>query len=109
MFGKILICLDGSDLAEKILPYAIEQAKRFDSEVALFRAIIDPAILSPAIPGMPGLPLGVEKPLIKEKMEAETYLKSMADRLQSEEKLRVSYDSVLGAAGAVYRRVLWNA
>jgi nucleotide-binding universal stress UspA family protein len=99
MFGKILVCLDGSKLAENILPYAIEQAKRFGSEIVLLRVIIEPTILSPALPGMPGLPLGVEKSIIKDESDAETYLTSMADRLQSEEKLRVSYDRVLGAAG----------
>lgn len=99
MFGKIVVCLDGSNLAEKILPYVIEQAKRFDSEIVLLRVISEPTIISPAIPGMPGLPIGVKKSLTREEAEAEAYLKSVADRILSEEKLRVSYDRVLGPAG----------
>lgn len=39
MFERILVCLDGSELAEQILPYAKEQAKRFNSKLILFQAI----------------------------------------------------------------------
>jgi len=39
MFEKILICLDGSKLAEQILPYAIEEAIRFRSKVVLLQII----------------------------------------------------------------------
>ncbi|MBT7080141.1 MAG: universal stress protein, partial [Chloroflexi bacterium] len=35
MFNKILVCLDGSKLAEQILPFAIEQAKKLKSSVTL--------------------------------------------------------------------------
>jgi nucleotide-binding universal stress UspA family protein len=39
MFGRILVCLDGSDLAEQVVPYARVQASQFGSEVHLLRAI----------------------------------------------------------------------
>ena len=48
MFKKILVCLDGSELAEVILPYALEQAKRFGSELVLFRAFSDRGVTLPA-------------------------------------------------------------
>ncbi len=102
MFKKILVCLDGSDLAEKILPYAIEQAKRFDSELVLFRAFSEPSAISLAIPGMPGVPIETkrtEKHLIEDEQEAEIYLKSLADKVQAEEKIKVNYEKVLGVAG----------
>jgi nucleotide-binding universal stress UspA family protein len=102
MFKKILVCLDGSKLAEAILPYAIEQAKCFGSELVLFRAISEPSAIGLAIPGMPGLPLetsGAGKHLLEDESEAEMYLKSFQDKLQSEEKLIVSYEKVLGPAG----------
>jgi len=38
MFETVLVCLDGSGLAEQIVPYASIQALRFGSEVHLFRA-----------------------------------------------------------------------
>jgi nucleotide-binding universal stress UspA family protein len=39
MFEKILVCLDGSSFAEHILPYAMEQAKHFESKIVLLRVI----------------------------------------------------------------------
>lgn len=48
MFGRILVPLDGSRLSEKALPYAVELAKRFDSEVILIRAVA-PASVQPAL------------------------------------------------------------
>ncbi|MBN1368836.1 MAG: universal stress protein [Dehalococcoidaceae bacterium] len=39
MFEKILVCLDGSSLAEQILPYAIEEAIQFDSLLVLLQVI----------------------------------------------------------------------
>jgi nucleotide-binding universal stress UspA family protein len=37
MFNKILVCLDGSEISEQILPYAIEQALQFNSKLVLLR------------------------------------------------------------------------
>ncbi len=102
MFKKILVCLDGSNLAEQILPYVIEQARRFRSELVLFRVVSVSSPVSLAIPGMPGLPMETragEKHLAEEEKESETYLKSLAEKLQTEKKLKVSYDKVYGAAG----------
>jgi nucleotide-binding universal stress UspA family protein len=102
MFKKILVCLDGSKLAETILPYAVEQAKRFDSELILFRAFSENNPLSLAMPGMPGVPLdskNVERHFIETELEVETYLKTAASRIQSDHQLNVSYESALGAAG----------
>jgi nucleotide-binding universal stress UspA family protein len=102
MFTKVLVCLDGSKLAEQILPYAVEQARHFESELVLFRALSEPSTISLAMPGMPGLPLESrtgEKRLESDEKEAENYLKSLADRIQSEEKLTVSYDVQIGVAG----------
>lgn len=104
MFKKILVCLDGSKLAEAILPYAIEQARRFKSELVLFRAYFEPLPVSLAMPGIPGVPLEanrVEKRLIIDEEEAELYLKSLADKLQTETNLMVNYDKMLGVAGPV--------
>jgi len=50
MYKKILVCLDGSSLAEKILPYAAEQATRFDSDMVLFRAISEAYLIGLALP-----------------------------------------------------------
>jgi len=46
MFKKILVCLDGSSLAEQILPHATEQAIKFDCKVVLLRVIDVPATVA---------------------------------------------------------------
>ncbi len=103
MDKKILVCLDGSKLAEAIIPYAVEQARRLNNQLLLFRAYSEPAIISPAMPGMPGFP--IESPrggrdLIEDEQEAETYLKILADKLRKKSKISVSYSKVLGPPGS---------
>ena len=39
MFARILVPLDGSRMSEKALPFAVELAKRFDSELVLLRVV----------------------------------------------------------------------
>jgi len=51
MFERILVCLDGSKLAEQILPYAVEEAFRFQGKIILFQAVPEPVAYSPGIPG----------------------------------------------------------
>jgi nucleotide-binding universal stress UspA family protein len=43
MFKNILVCLDGSKLAEQILPYIEIQALQFNSKVTLFQVVSLPA------------------------------------------------------------------
>jgi nucleotide-binding universal stress UspA family protein len=102
MFKKILVCLDGSKLAEEILPYAVEQARRFESELVLFRAYSESPTISLAMPGMPGVPIDtkrLEKQLLEDEREVEAYLKSCAEKLQAQNPLKISYTGVLGSAG----------
>ena len=102
MFKKIMVCLDGSKLAEQILPYAVEEAKRFASELVLFKAFSESSTISLALPGMPGVPIdtgNVEKNLKEAERESEMYLKYLSEKLQGETGLTVSYDKVLGNAG----------
>jgi len=63
MFKKILVPLDGSRFSSKALPYAVEIARRFESEVLLLR------VLKPTAPmaalGMGAIP-GTESPVTLE-------------------------------------------
>jgi nucleotide-binding universal stress UspA family protein len=102
MFNKILVCLDGSDLAEQILPYAVEQALRFESKMVLFMAFTEPGLTSVALPGFPGVPVetrGMEKQVQKEEKDAGDYLKTVADKLLSENKIEAECVTVFGVAG----------
>lgn len=85
MFEKILVCLDGSKLAEQILPYATEEALRFHSKVVLLHVVPEPVIVTPGIPGTGGTP--VETPRMLEQMqkeqnEATAYLDHLAHQLR---------------------------
>ena len=104
MYKKILVCLDGSDLAEKVLPYAIEEASHANSELVLFMAISEPYFFSLALPGMPSVPIDTtrtEKLIIQEEKEARGYLNTVADKIHAEKKLNVSFDTRQGTPGPV--------
>ena len=104
MFKKILVCLDGSELAEKILPYAVQEATHFDSELVLFRVFSESGLISLAVPGIPGIqvnPGTVEQRVIEDEKVIEEYLNQLASRLQSENKLHITCDSRRGSAGPV--------
>jgi nucleotide-binding universal stress UspA family protein len=76
MYKKILVPLDGSELAEKALEHAEKLAETFDAEIILFQVL----------PFMPvyGSPEWV-MPLIvddKQKEAAETYLTNLAEEIK---------------------------
>jgi nucleotide-binding universal stress UspA family protein len=102
MFKKILVCLDGSELAEKVLLYAEEQAERFDSELVLFMSVSEPVFITPGVPGIPGFPVDTmnrENLIYTEKNAADIYLRSVADKILSEKKIKVFFESAVGTAG----------
>jgi nucleotide-binding universal stress UspA family protein len=104
VFKKILVCLDGSDLAEKILPYAIEEAKRFEGQLVLFRVYSETAIISLALPGIPGVQMdaaGVERRMQEDQAATADYLKMMVNKLCEEKDLSVAWAAERGAAGPV--------
>jgi nucleotide-binding universal stress UspA family protein len=78
MFEKILVCLDGSSLAEQILPYATEQALHFHSKIVLLRVIRVPGR---ALPGEPELVEEEDEPVTAEEDEIVTYLDNVTDAL----------------------------
>jgi nucleotide-binding universal stress UspA family protein len=102
MFKKIMVCLDGSDLAEQILPYALEQALHFGSTIILCRIYSEPSFTSVGIPGFPAVPVetaGMAKQATKNQLESVSYLKSLAERLQTMHKIKPEYVAVFGSPG----------
>lgn len=102
MFKKILVCLDGSALAEQILPYAAEQALCCQSKMFLMHVSTIPVIVAPAIPGygpavLRPTPATVEK-IEKEEETAEAYLERLSQPLR-EKGLDVECLSVAGTPG----------
>jgi nucleotide-binding universal stress UspA family protein len=86
MFRRILICLDGSSLSEQVLPYAIEQAVHFKSQLVLLR-IIMPLTATPAVAGP--ITEGMVEKEAEAKKAAEAYLVKLAQKLSREKKLKV--------------------
>ena len=103
MFKKILVCLDGSALAEKILPFAIDEARQHEALLFLYRVIPEPSMISLALPGMPAVPVetsAMEKQITALEAEAESYLAALADLIQNENQISVEFEASLGEAGA---------
>jgi nucleotide-binding universal stress UspA family protein len=102
MFEKILVCLDGSEIAEQILPYAAEESLHFHSQVVLLHVVTEPVIVTPGIPGAAGAPVetpGMLEQMQKEQKEASIYLEDVANHLQ-ERGLSVEPVILQGVAGA---------
>jgi nucleotide-binding universal stress UspA family protein len=80
MFTKILVPLDGSDLAAKILPKVVELAKAFNAQVTLFHSCHTEAFgMGEAAPGvMATAPAG-------EKKVCEDFLVKAANDLQAQD------------------------
>jgi nucleotide-binding universal stress UspA family protein len=103
MYRKILVCLDGSKLAEQILPYAVAQAQRFNSKVVLLRVTPEPFVVSPPIPGVPGVP--VEMPIMEKRSqrtndEAQSYLADIAGKLLRQNGLTAECVALPGVGGS---------
>jgi nucleotide-binding universal stress UspA family protein len=101
MFKKILVCLDGSDLAEQILPYVKEQAKSFKSTVVFLHVTPEPVLEAPGIPGEPGYPLQTKSMLQemeKEMVRSDEYLDNLA-RGFKKSGIRTKTEILEGLAG----------
>jgi nucleotide-binding universal stress UspA family protein len=102
VYKKIVVCLDGSELAEQVLPHAVELALRLNSAVVLLRVVPEPVIVSPGIPGVAGVPVvtsRMERQVEGEKQESEIYLQALAERLLKEHGLHTECVTLLGAVG----------
>jgi len=79
---KILVCLDGSKLAEQILPYATEQALRFNGKLTLLQVMTMP---SSAYVGAEGISTGmvdiIEEEIRRQEPEIGAYLDGIAQPL----------------------------
>ncbi len=90
MYSRILVALDGSDLAEEVLPHVVALAQRFGSTLTLLHAVHLPGLLlTPAAAAPGGVPVAVPvtnpEPLYKAEQEtAAGYLDAVAERLRAQ-------------------------
>lgn len=100
MFKKIMVGLDGSSLARQAIPYAVMEAKQNNAQILLCRTVSELAVISPNLPGSPGLPI---RPAAKEVQEqfrmAEKYLEAEAAELKEKTGIEVETDVSLGMEG----------
>ncbi len=82
MFEKILVCLDSSDLAEQVLPYAAEVARRFKSNLILLEVTATPSAVVEPTTGYYRAPS--PEAVVRREDEANEYLAEVAARLESE-------------------------
>jgi nucleotide-binding universal stress UspA family protein len=85
MFERILVCLDGSKLAEQIMPYATEEAIRFQGKLVLFQVVQEPVTFSPGFPGEAPVPVETDAMIERTKQaldRAGEYLEKLAAPLR---------------------------
>ncbi len=99
MFSHILVATDGSELAEKSLPYAIELAKKFGARVTAV-AVID---LYPYIGAIEVMPVGMDMWQDEVRKQADAALQRVRDRLQA---AGVNCDTVVQEDAQAWRGVL---
>src|SRR5947199_5865052 len=88
MYNRILVALDGSALAEQILPHAELLGQKFGATLVLLRATTPPGeiIAAEAAAGaIPVSPAVVDPTELTEaeQREAATYLRAVAERLRA--------------------------
>lgn len=101
MFERILVCLDGSELAEQIMPYAIEEAIRFQSKLILLQVVPEPVAYSPGVPGAEPGAIQTDMQMEEAKKaldEARHYLDELAAPLR-ERGVEVESVTMLGKTG----------
>ena len=102
MLEKILVCLDGSTPAERILPYIIRETAAQHGKMILLTVIDLPeTVLTINIPGSPAVTVstqGAVKRTITEENTASDYLKGQEKSLEAQ-GLDVDYVVISGAPG----------
>ncbi len=100
-FRRIMACLDGSELAEQIMPYAVEEAVRFGASIVLFRVVPEPVAYSPGIPGAEPAPVQTDRMVEEAKAgldRAADYVDSLATPLR-EMGVQAETETMIGRAG----------
>lgn len=101
MYKKILVPLDGSELAEQVLPLVIELASHADTQIILLR-VPDVAIYETMM-NVPDLNIQVRE---QADQEAREYLARMGEQLRAR---GLQTQTVIAQEGAIYATILNTA
>jgi nucleotide-binding universal stress UspA family protein len=104
MYSKILVPLDGSNLAEGVLPHVQDLAQRYDSEVVLIQVVppLSKLVTAEAVSmGEAGIDLETASDAAKaERDNAHSYLERVVQRLEAQ-KIKVQSEVLEGPPGDV--------
>lgn len=76
MYRRILVPLDGSGIAEQVVPYVVELAKAFSSDITVLW-------ITPPVPTVGGIPVASEERWISEYDEnADEFLRGVASQFR---------------------------
>lgn len=98
---NILVCLDGSKLAEQVIPCATGEALAFQAKLVLFQVVPEPVAYSPGIPGAASMPVQTEAMIKQAETDlgfAREYLDGLAEPLRKK-GMRVETAAMLGSVG----------
>jgi nucleotide-binding universal stress UspA family protein len=79
MFKRILVPLDGSELAEKALPYAEALAQKFEAELVLVRVL---QLFPEVVPAQPYASVTFHEQTAQIRQEATTYMNQVATQVR---------------------------
>lgn len=82
-FNRILVCLDGSDFAEQIIPYATIEAKLHQSDIVLLRALSTAGIIVDTA-SVGYVSSAIDDQLREDEAIARRYLEDMAEPLRAD-------------------------
>ncbi|HML81908.1 MAG TPA: universal stress protein [Thiomonas arsenitoxydans] len=99
MFNHLLLSTDGSELADKALPYTIELAKKFGSKITVC-SVID---LYPYIGAIEVMPVGMDQWQDEVRKQANVALQHMSERINA---AGLSCDTVVEEDAQAWRGLL---
>lgn len=98
MFKKILVCLDGSKLAEQVLSYVAGTGKALGSKIVMLKILDQPEYGLTDKTNIPVKPSRAIQDFETMKHDARTYLKRVAEPLKAA-KLEIEYVICTGEVG----------
>jgi nucleotide-binding universal stress UspA family protein len=82
-FNKVLVCLDGSDFAEQIIPYATTEAKLHKGTIVLLRALTTAGIIVDTV-SVGYVSSAIDDQLREDEAIARNYLEEVAEPLRAD-------------------------
>jgi nucleotide-binding universal stress UspA family protein len=83
MYHRIVVALDGSPVAERVLPYVEPLAEKFGATLILVRSAVPPSPSVLAAEGAAGMIESIEESFAEDQRDAATYVGDVARRVRA--------------------------